>query len=126
MVNNCTADSCNSSATAEPLPSVEPRYYIRSAKHEKRVMVDLPRVTREDITVDIEQNVLSIHAKRSVWIPSDWKALHRELSDSDFLLRLRVSNEIDVENMNASLADGVLTVVLPVKDTAKPRRIEVS
>ena len=54
------------------------------------------------------------------------KALHRELSPLNYLLRLRLNTPVDEDKMTAKLEDGVLSITLPLKEAAKPRQITVN
>lgn len=103
----------------------KPRYFVDGTKEAYEVHVELPGVAKGDVSISLEENVLTLHAKRKSAAPADSKPLHRELCDLDFLLRLRLNTEVDEEKMIASLAHGVLTLTLPVKEAVKPRRIEV-
>lgn len=113
--------------TAPPADAqvAKPRYFVDGTKEAYEVRVELPGVAKGDVSIHLEENVLTIHAKRKSAAPVDSKPLHRELSNLDFLLRLRLNTEVDEEKMSASLEHGVLTLTLPVKEAAKPRRIEV-
>ncbi len=111
--------------TRQTPPAVKPRYFVDGTKEAYEVRVELPGVPKDGVSVNLEESVLTIHARRKPSAPADSKPLHRELSDLDYVLRLRLNTEVDEEKMTAGLADGVLTLRLPVKETAKPRRIEV-
>ena len=105
--------------------AAKPRYFVDGTKEAYEVRVELPGVAKDGVNINLEENVLTLHAKRKSAAPAESKPLHRELSDLDFMLRLRLNTEVDEEKMTAALDNGVLTLRLPVKETAKPRRIEV-
>jgi len=106
-------------------PAVKPRYFVDGTKEAYEVRVELPGVPKDGVSINLEENVLTIHAKRKSAAPAESRPLHRELSDLDFTLRLRLNTEVDEEKMTAALDHGMLTLRLPVKETSKPRRIEV-
>ena len=58
-------------------------------------------------------------------MPETWKPLHRELSDIGYDLRLKLNDRVNEAGLTANLADGILTLILPVKEAAKPRSITV-
>lgn len=104
---------------------MKPRYAVDGSDEAYEVRVELPGVPKDGITVDLDENILTLRAKRKAGAQEGWKTLHREMSELDFLLRLRLSAPVEESKMSAALDNGVLTLRLPVKEAAKPRRIEV-
>lgn len=102
-----------------------PRYRIDSTAEAHTVQVDLPGAVRESVKLVVDDGVLTLRAERATSVPSSWKSLHRELSEADYELRLRLNDRINGEALTASLEEGVLTVVLPVKEAARPRTIVI-
>lgn len=128
MITCCTPASENRAAApaVPPVPpSVKPRYAVDGSEEAYEVRVELPGVSKDGISVDLDENILTLRAKRKAGTQAGWKTLHREMSDLDFLLRLRLNTQVDESKMSAALDNGVLTLRLPVKEAAKPRRIEV-
>lgn len=111
--------------TTDTNNGVKPRYTVNGSKDNYVIKVELPGVRKEDLQINLDQSILSISAKRTAAPFSNWKTLHRELSDLPYALRLKLNTAADDEKMSAKLEDGVLTLNLPVKEAAKPRRIEV-
>jgi len=107
-------------------PSLKPRYDVINRKDAYDVEVDLPGVKKKGLQIHINQNLLTIRGKRDTAIPSGWKSLHRELGEWDYLLRLRLNTPVDDDRMSANLQDGQLTLHLPLKESAKPRLIEIA
>ena len=119
---------CTPSQTSAPAEAtaLKPRFVVHSDKENYSVQIDLPGVAKDGVSIDLDSNVLTVSAKRKPSVNPEWKTLHRELSDQDFLLRLKLNVPVDESKLTAKLDSGVLTVDLPVKEAAKPRRIEVS
>ncbi|MCE9519760.1 MAG: Hsp20/alpha crystallin family protein, partial [Verrucomicrobia bacterium] len=88
--------------------------------------VELPGVKKDNVRIDLDSDVLTIHAKRSSAAPAEWKPLHRELVEDDFVLRLKLNAPVEESKLAAKLEHGVLAVELPVKETVKPRSIPVN
>ncbi|MBX7208283.1 MAG: Hsp20/alpha crystallin family protein [Verrucomicrobiaceae bacterium] len=125
MTTCCTPTENQAASRAAETPAAKPRYFVDGTKEAYEVRVEVPGVAKEDVSINLEENVLTIHARRKSAAPTGSKPLHRELSDLDFVLRLRLNTEVDEEKMTASLEHGVLALRLPVKETALPRRIEI-
>ena len=89
--------------------------------------VDLPGVRREDIQISFDDNVLTLAAERKA--ASDVKAetfVRRERFLGRFERRLTVRTPINADGIKAAYRDGVLSVILPKTEAAKPKQISVS
>jgi len=90
------------------------------------VRIDIPGVPRDAITLDLDQHVLTVSAERHGGYDADTPVLVQERFDGVITRRLRIPEWVDAERVEADYADGVLTVVLPIAEQARPRRIEVN
>jgi HSP20 family protein len=86
---------------------------------------DLPGVARESIDLDVERNVLTVRAER---VPrnGDWEMLASERPRGVFSRQLVLGDNLDLDRIEATYNAGVLRLVVPVAERAKPRRIEVT
>lgn len=125
MTATCNPTQTQDQTTAQ-FPAVKPRFRVRNAADSYSVQVELPGVKKGNVTVNLDRDILTVRAQRTTTPPADWKPLHRELNDVDYLLRLKLNVPVEDSRLSAQLADGVLNLSLPVKETAKPRTISVS
>jgi HSP20 family protein len=86
---------------------------------------DLPGVSRDSIDLDVERNVLTIRAER-VARNGDWEMLASERTRGQFSRQLVLGDNLDLDNIEASYDAGVLRLVIPVAEKAKPRKIEIA
>lgn len=86
---------------------------------------DLPGVAPDSIDMDVERNVLTIRAER-VARNGDWEMLASERARGIFSRQLVLGDNLDLDKIEASYDQGVLRLLVPVAEKAKPRRIEVS
>ena len=86
---------------------------------------DLPGVAKDSIDLDVERNVLTVKAER-VARNGDWEPLATERPTGHFSRQLVLGDNLDLEKIEAGYADGVLRVVVPVAEKAKPRKIEIA
>jgi HSP20 family protein len=88
------------------------------------IELDLPGVSRESIDLDVERNVLTVRAER-VARNGDWESLATERPRGQFSRQLVLGDNLDLEQISATYDDGVLRLVVPVAEKAKPRKIEI-
>jgi HSP20 family protein len=125
MNTTCTPNKCAPSVgVTESLR--KPLYSVVNAKEAFEIEVELPGVSKSGVSIDLEEDILSVRGERSGTALDGWKALHRELSSLNYQLRLRVTTPVDVEKIVARLEEGILKVTLPIKAAAQARRIEVA
>ena len=90
------------------------------------VRADLPGVTPESLDLSVEGNVLTIRADRQTTEDTDMQVLASERPNGSFVRQLTIGEGFDMEHVSADYSWGVLTVILPVAETSKPRRIAVN
>jgi HSP20 family protein len=89
------------------------------------VHFDLPGADPSSIDIRVEQNALTVRAERFFEEREGDEALVRERPEGAFSRQLFLGQHLDLERIQASYDQGVLTLTIPVAETAKPRRIEV-
>ena len=126
MTATCNTSACAPAEQREAVPTLKPRYVVTNDESAYFVRVELPGVVKDAVNIDIDKEVLTITATRKSDVPETWKPLHRELNDLGYALRLKLNARVDEDKLGAQLVDGVLTLTLPIREAAKPRRIEVN
>jgi HSP20 family protein len=89
------------------------------------VEFDLPGVDPESIDLQIERGELRLNAQRRRNAPDGAQYLVRERVDATVSRRLMLGDVLDVEHVDAEYRDGVLTLRIPLSESAKPRRVDV-
>ena len=89
------------------------------------VQFDLPGVEPEAIDLTIEQNVLTVRAERRFEPRQDDEVVVAERPHGTYTRQIFLGDTLDSENMQANCEHGVLTLAIPVAETAKPRRVQV-
>jgi HSP20 family protein len=87
---------------------------------------DLPGIDPESVDVDVDGQLLSIRAERAPRTQEGgvtWLA--RERTSGSYLRRFTLGQGIDTAGISASYDNGVLSVVIPVSEKAKPRKVAV-
>jgi HSP20 family molecular chaperone IbpA len=88
------------------------------------VVADLPGVEQKGLDVRVADGILTIQATTAHIAPGT--PVDREYELLNFYRQFELPEEVDSERIAAELKHGVLTLRLPKKEKAKPRRISVS
>jgi HSP20 family protein len=86
---------------------------------------DLPGVAPDTLDIDVERNVLTVRAERPQR-NGDWESLASERPTGLFSRQLVLGDNLDLDHLEATYDNGVLKLVVPVAEKAKPRKIEVA
>lgn len=106
-------------------PAVMPMDAYREGDHVV-VHLDLPGVDPSSIDLTVEKNVLTVSAERR-WQPTEEQQIvASERPQGTFRRQLFLGEGLDVERVEASYDNGVLTITVPVAEQAKPRKVEIS
>ncbi len=106
------------------VPVFVPPVDIYESENALTLLADMPGVPIENIDIDLESDQLTIRGKISQAEESG-KVIFREYSAGDYYRQFTLSSDIDREKIQASMKDGVLKLVLPKGEAAKPRKIAV-
>jgi HSP20 family protein len=86
---------------------------------------DLPGIDPGSVDLDVDGQVLTIRAQRTAASNEGAKWLSQERPAGSYLRQFSLGEGIDPEHISATYDNGVLSVVLPVSEKAKPRKIEI-
>ncbi len=86
------------------------------------VRLEVPGVTRDNVRVEVEGDVLVVEARRSLDAPEGFEPLARGRRGTVGTTRLRVAEAYDLGEVAATLRDGVIEVRVP-RRAATPRRV---
>lgn len=86
---------------------------------------DLPGVDPGSVDIDVDGQLLTIRAQRTAGGIEGAKWLTQERPAGSFLRQFSIGEGVDTAGISASYDNGVLSVVLPVSERAKPRKIDV-
>jgi len=90
------------------------------------IRFDMPGTDRDSIDLTVEQNVLTVRAERPD-VPSDGaEIIVAERPSGTFTRQLFLGETLDADDLSADYTAGVLTLSIPVRESAKPRKIEVT
>lgn len=87
---------------------------------------DLAGVDPEDVDITVEKGTLTVTARRPVEQTEGANWLVRERPTGIHSRQVRLSEQLDAENVEANYENGVLTVTIPLRAEAKPRKVPIS
>ena len=90
-----------------------------------KVIAELPGVTKEDLSIRIQGNYLELSGTRQAEVPKGFKAQRIERDTSSFTRSFTLDAEVNADKVEAVLKDGLLTLVLPKAESAKPKQISI-
>jgi HSP20 family protein len=91
------------------------------------VKAELPGMDRKDIGLNLEKNVLTLKGERGFEKETKDENYHRiERSYGAFSRSFAIPATVDEEKIRADYKDGVLKIVLPKKEQAKPKQIRIA
>jgi HSP20 family protein len=90
------------------------------------LQADVPGVRNEDVEIGLEDDVLTINGRVSLEQYDGLRPVYSEFNVGNFFRRFTLGETIDQGKIEADMKDGVLTVTLPKKEKALPRKIEVT
>jgi HSP20 family protein len=92
-------------------------YYIRA---------ELPGVSGDELNIQITANNLAISGERKIAAEEGVKYHRREREAGTFSRMIGLPGEVDTNKVDANMENGILTVVVPKAEIAKPKQITVS
>lgn len=113
-------------SAAEPLQrrrTIAPPVDIYENDDEILVVADVPGARADGVTVRLEKDELTVHARRDEALEGE--VLMGAAGAADYARTFLVPRGIDAEKIGAEMKGGVLTIHLPKSEAIKPRRIEV-
>lgn len=103
-----------------------PAVDIFETENEVVLKADLPGANAKDVEVKIENGTLTLRGERKFENEAKDKGYHRlERSYGSFARSFTLPETVDAEKVKAEFKAGVLNVIIPKKEIAKPRTIQV-
>ncbi len=105
----------------------QPRVELSENKSAYVVSADLPGIAKEDVTINFENNVLTISGERVEAKEDEGTTYFRsERVYGSFSRSFTFPKGIDVNNIHAAFENGVLTISIPKSKEVMPRKIEIA
>jgi HSP20 family protein len=104
-----------------------PAVNIRETDSAFFVEAELPGLTRDDIEITLENNLLKLSGERRFEKDANDESYHRvERSFGSFLRTFSLPSQVSSDDVKASFKDGVLVIEVPKAAEARPRKIDIA
>jgi HSP20 family protein len=90
-----------------------------------KVVLEMPGVDKDGVEVRVENDVLTIDGQVDFSKYQGLSPVYTEYNVGNYARSFQLSSKIDQDRISADLQDGVITLVLPKAEKAKPRKIKV-
>ena len=113
-------------AEEETLTTWAPPCDIFETDKEIVIKAELPELKKENVDVSLEGNILTIRGERKFEEETKREEYHRiERRYGEFVRSFTLPVYVEPEKISAEFKEGILRVVLPKREEAKPKQIEV-
>jgi HSP20 family protein len=89
------------------------------------VVLEMPGVSKDSVDVSLEDDVVRIEGRIDYSTYEGLQPLYTEYNVGHYVRSFQLSNQINQDGIKAEIEDGVMTLMLPKVEKAKPRRIAV-
>lgn len=104
-----------------------PRISIMEFEDRFEVSAELPGIERDDIKIELQENILSISGEKLSGQESEDRNIHiSERHFGQFSRSFRVPSKIKNDEIKAEYKNGVLNLSLPKEEEAKPKKIDIA
>ncbi|MCK1488890.1 Hsp20/alpha crystallin family protein [Bradyrhizobium sp. 180] len=112
--------------TTVPARIFMPSADIYETKDGLNVVLEMPGVDKNSVDIRVEDDVLKVEGQLDFSKYRGLQPLYTEYNVGHFSRSFRLSSKIDQGKIAAELKDGVLSLMLPLAEKAKPRAIQVN
>lgn len=124
--STAVAEKQQQQAARREAPALMPPVDVIEDADSLTLYADLPGVTKDTLSLNVDSGTLSIEAELGLSLPEGLQSNHTEVSVGRFRRSFTLSKELDAEKVAAELSNGVLKLRIPKAEHAKPRRITVN
>jgi HSP20 family molecular chaperone IbpA len=102
-----------------------PRVDIYETENSVVLLADMPGVDESSVDITLEKNILTINGYADPQAPVNFEPAYAEYRVGNFERTFALSDEVDREQIEATVKNGVLRLVMPKAEAAKTRKIAV-
>jgi HSP20 family protein len=104
-------------------PDGFPRTNLYDSGDHLEIRAEVPGMAKDDLNIKIQGNYLEISGTRKSDAPENYKVHRIERRPASFTRSLTLPSEVNTDQVDATLKNGILHLVLPKSEAAKPKTI---
>jgi len=112
--------------TTVPARFYQPNTDIFEDEGSLTLVMEMPGVLKDNVDITIEKNILDVEGKIDFSKYEDLEPVYTEYNVGHYKRSFSLSSKIDQSKISADMNDGLLTLVLPKAEEAKPRTINIA
>ena len=121
-----STDMLTVSNREQPPTYPRPSYVVKREQGAFQLAIALPGVSRDNLNVSLEKGLLTVTGNRASGELHPAKDSSSGRAPEGYQLQTRLHPDLNPEAMSAKLENGILTLVLPEKESAKKRDIPIN
>ena len=86
------------------------------------IVAEIPGLDKKNVTIDVEESILTISGDKHGIEDSGAKCITRELKQSSFKRSFNLGDHLDGDNVSARFKDGMLSISVPKKEPEQPKK----
>jgi HSP20 family protein len=99
---------------------------VKESADQVQVCVELPGIAKQDVHVSVNDGILTISAeRREPELKGEEQWIRNEISYGKIERTVELPYSVDVEKVSAEHENGILQVILPKHENAKPKQISI-
>ena len=103
-----------------------PKVDVIDYNNELTIEAEIPGLTKEEVAVDLEKDVLTISGSKNTKIDNESaKYIRKELKRSSFKRSFKLGKTVDQKKIKADFKDGILKISIPKKEQEKPKKVKI-
>jgi HSP20 family protein len=113
------------SETTVPVRVFVPTADIYETQESLIVSLEMPGVDKERVSIHVEDGILQVEGQLDFAQYEGLQPVYTEYNIGNYSRNFRLPNQVDQTKIEAQMKDGVLSLMLPKVEQAKPRKIQV-
>ena len=108
------------------LKGAYPKCNILDTESSVEVIAEIPGLTKEDVNIKVENGVMTISGNGKGSYDANARYIRRELKHSSFKRSFELGDTLDTTKITAKFENGILKIIIPKKDEALPKTIDIT
>jgi len=109
----------------KPVSYIRPRTSILENPESVVIVMDVPGVSKDHLDINFNRGELTVIGNREPWNGDKLKPCYCERAEGSYRRVFTLDDTLDPRKIDAKLNQGMLELVIPKVEAAKPRKIEI-